>query len=368
MDETAEGMPHDAAVAISRSRDVQVRGCQFLALGGSGVVVGNASRNVSVESSTFVSTGQSAIIMVGNASTQPSDATIANNTIDGVGQMLASAGGVVISSASNVRILRNNISRSSRWGIAVRSNHEAPSANNTIEGNRVAETGLLTADFGAISFIDHESSHDVQGNVIRGNGMRDARFRGEFGTLLSPFWGRAVYLDDRTSNVDITSNVFVNSSHAAIFVHSGSRNTMRNNVFYDAADMSVLMKTITHGNVTHMASNVVERNAFFSHRSADDPASPPMFAGPTAPSPLRSALTEAGHNLYFRPGVNLQNPKHAKLFLGSNWSGWLAEGYGNGSLIGVNPGFVDASGGNFELKPDSPLREIGFESLPITVC
>jgi hypothetical protein len=67
--------------------------------------------------------------------------------------------------------------------------------------------------------------------------------------------------------------------------------------------------------------------------------------------------------------VNLQNPKDTKLFLGSNWSGWLAEGYGNDRLIGVNPGFVDALGGNFELKPaDSPLREIGFEPLPMTVC
>ena len=74
-----------------------------------------------------------------------------------------------------------------------------------------------------------------------------------------------MYLDDRTSNVEISGNVLVNASHAAVFVHSGSRNTLRNNVFYDAVDMSVLMKTITHGNVTYMEGNTLARNAFVTH-------------------------------------------------------------------------------------------------------
>jgi hypothetical protein len=155
------GCPHDGAVAISRSTDVMVRNCTFLALGGGGVLVGNASTRVSVEDSSFVSIGQSAVMFVGNETTQATDASVIRNTIDGVGVLLASAGGVLVTSASNVSIRSNRITNSSRWGVAVRSNPGAASYNITVEGNTIINTGLTTADFGAISFIDHTVPGEV---------------------------------------------------------------------------------------------------------------------------------------------------------------------------------------------------------------
>jgi parallel beta-helix repeat protein len=57
--------------------------------------------------------------------------------------------------------------------------------------------------------------------------------------VLYPFWGRALYLDDHSSNVDVQGNVFIGASHASVFVHSGSNNTLENNVlFVDAAGTS----------------------------------------------------------------------------------------------------------------------------------
>jgi hypothetical protein len=145
------------------------------------------------------------------------------------GTILASAAGVVVSSASNVSISHNNISDCSRWGIAVRSNGGAGSWNNTIgPGNRVLRTGLTTSDFGAISLIDHTSTHNVSGNRIIGNcvrdtrGMRDTMWRGIFGQVLTHFWGRSVYLDDHTSFTEISGNVFIDSSvyHSALVSHA----------------------------------------------------------------------------------------------------------------------------------------------------
>lgn len=79
-----------------------------------------------------------------------------------------------------------------------------------------------------------------------------------------PFWGRDLYLDDHTSNVEVSGNVFIGASHASVFVHSGSRNTITNNVFVDAKDMTLLFKTILKSDppIMPMYGNRVYRNVF----------------------------------------------------------------------------------------------------------
>jgi parallel beta-helix repeat protein len=92
-----------------------------------------------------------------------------------IGTILASAGGVLITSASNITVSLNNISECARWGIAVRSNGKAQSYNNTIERNWIRRTGLRTADFGGISFIDHGAGHgNTTGNRVLGNCVRES--------------------------------------------------------------------------------------------------------------------------------------------------------------------------------------------------
>ena len=87
---------------------------------------------------------------------------------------------------------------------------------------------MQTADFGAISFIDHTSPPNVSGNIIVGNCVRDTRGMRDgmwcartshpthswcgFGKVAAAFWGRSVYLDDRTSFTEISGNVFVDAS------------------------------------------------------------------------------------------------------------------------------------------------------------
>ena len=95
---TDKGCPHDGAVLISNSSNITVRACSFVGLGGGGVVVGNNSAHVSVLDSAFADMGQSGVMFVGNDTTQPHDALVSGNTMVGVGTILASAGGVLISS------------------------------------------------------------------------------------------------------------------------------------------------------------------------------------------------------------------------------------------------------------------------------
>jgi hypothetical protein len=248
-----------------------------------------------------------------------------------IGQILASAGGVFVTSASNVYIGQNNISHSSRWGIAVRSNLGASSGNIAVEGNRISDTGLLTADFGAISFIDHTDTHNVTGNRVVGNcvqrtrGMRDATFQNKPGELMFPFWGRGLYLDDRSSNVEVSRNVFKDSSHAAVFVHGGCRNLITNNVFYHQGGVEFLIK-LNKG--WHIEGNAFERNVVYSATATTAVEREEALLGGLGDlSKWTSALVSVDDNLYWRKEANLRNPTYVRRAL-------IGEGGGGGRTGG----------------------------------
>jgi parallel beta-helix repeat protein len=296
----------------------------------------------------------------------------------GIGTILASAGGVFITSASNITISLNNISESARWGIAVRSNGKAQSYNNTIDRNWIKRTGLRTADFGAISFIDHGAGHgNTTGNRVIGNcvretkGMRDSFTEtGELGKIYNNYFGRALYLDDHTSNVEITGNIFVDTSANAIFFHSGNYNTAQNNVFVNATVLAaktggqLLFKEITHGHIYPQVGNVLERNVVWSPRAADEEGHEvPLYEGRAQAVGGKRGKVEA--NLYYRPGLPM---KGDSLFFGKSWAHWKKEGHDTHGLLNADPGFIDARGGDFNLRGDSPLPALGFLPLPMPLC
>lgn len=124
------------------------------------------------------------------------------------------------------------------------------------------------------------SGNRVVGNCVRTTrGMRDQVFHGKFGQLLTNFWGRSLYLDDYTSHVEVTGNVFVDSSAYHVFFHSGSKNVVRNNDFVNAtqcgdstAGPQLLFKQITHGSGSAFPQhgNVLERNVIWTPRAVDE--------------------------------------------------------------------------------------------------
>ena len=173
----ALGFPDDAAVRISGGRDVAVRNCTFRELGGGGVAVGNGSAGVAIAGNVFERLGQSAVIFVGNATSQATDSEILDNRMTDIGTIHGSAGGVVLSSASRIRVARNDISKIARWGVHVRhfapESVGGPSLANVVEHNRVVETGETTAALGAISTTGVWHNAGLTHSVIRYNCVRD---------------------------------------------------------------------------------------------------------------------------------------------------------------------------------------------------
>ena len=88
------GIPKDAAVRVRGAKNVVVADCDFAALGGGGVLFTDSAANGAVVGNSFSHLGQSGVMLVGNETTKPRGVRITSNAMVGVGETLASAGGV----------------------------------------------------------------------------------------------------------------------------------------------------------------------------------------------------------------------------------------------------------------------------------
>ena len=220
----------------------------------------------------------------------------------------------------------------------------------------------------------------MRGNCVRDvRGMRDQMFHGNPAALLTSFFGRALYLDDKSSNVEVSHNVFADTSHAAIFFHSGSNNTVWNNVVVNSTfnkgstvSVQLLFKQSTHGTVMPggMKDNRLFRNVIWTPRDSEElTPDVPMLGGTSAGALSVARGGGTHHNWYYRRGKGIA--KGEALWFANNFNGWVSAktGRGNGSRVNSDPMFVDAEGGDWRLADGSPLKAaIGWEDLPLPIC
>eukprot|EP01052_Picozoa_sp_SAG31_P015323 SAG31_NODE_982_length_10556_cov_18.203883_3_plen_207_part_00 len=204
--------------------------------------------------------------------------------------------------------------------------------------------------------------------------MRDTMWRGIFGEVLTAFWGRSVYLDDHTSFTEVSGNIFVDASAYHIFFHSGSNNTVENNVFVNGSlqnpGTQILLKRINHngrhlGDPFAMRGNSLNRNIFlappnFTKFISGDAAADGAWANATP------YISSVQNNLYFRPSHQLNSSE--PLFFALDWVQWRQKGWDAGSLLNVDPRFEDAAAGDFRLKSGHPAIEKGFKPLDYPMC
>ncbi|KAH8067810.1 ATPase [Aureococcus anophagefferens] len=312
------GIPHDAALRVHGAHDVVVRDCVFSNLGGGGVLIAEASARAVVRDSEFRNLGQSAVFLSGNGTTQPRFATIVDNAMSGVGEVLAAAGGLVCATCSHARFERNAVERSGRWGVNFKTSdvQAAHSENNTIAENVFRDIGTATADTGAVYLVADDG--DTRFNsTIRWNRMVNvmgvkSEWSGGGGILETPASSYGVYLDNSASGVTVRGNVVADVATAAYFVHEGRANHFFDNVAYNVSNAR------KSGGV-----NKARFQLFFNN----------------------SDLTPAG-----------------------NWTEWLAAGKDRRSTIDAAPKFRDAAALDLCLEDDSPAFKLGFEAIPAHIC
>lgn len=369
------GIPHDAALRVHGAHDVVVRDCVFSNLGGGGVLVAEASARAVVRDSEFRNLGQSAVFLSGNGTTQPRFATIIDNAMSGVGEVLAAAGGLVCATCSHSRFERNVVERSGRWGVNFKTSdvQAAHSENNTIAENVFRDIGTATADTGAVYLVaddgDTRFNSTIRWNRAVGVMGVKSEWSGGGGILETPASSYGVYLDNSASGVTVRGNVVADVATAAYFVHEGRANHFFDNVAYNVSNARKsggVNKAVSGGDAAYYARG--KNNSFARNVVAFSSSLPTrtLWYGDD------DALGYVDFNVYYAYGTDEERFQlffnNSDLTPAGNWTEWLAAGKDRRSTIDAAPKFRDAAALDLCLEDDSPAFKLGFEAIPAHIC
>ena len=343
--------PDDAAVWLRRAKHCTIENCTFPRVGGYAVRLSLSARHNHVLGNTITDAGQGGVLMVGyQTRTQPTDNTVAGNTIARCGRIWKHVAGVYVTTGSRNRIAHNTITDMPRYGISLKSFRKgSASHHNVVEYNDIRRTNLETNDTGAIETLGRD--REDSGNVIRGNLILDSvgLKTTETGEFLTPFYTWGVYLDDYSSGTLVYGNIIARAYLAAAFVHTGRNNVFENNIFVDCHDQQFQC-----GGGAFMTNETFVRNIVCFRRG-----NVIAIHGGTAP-----VLSTCDHNLYWQVGADLARRTDAVTPKGT-WAQWRAAGYDTHSRI-ADPLFVDPDHDDYRLKPDSPAPDLGFRSIDVS--
>ncbi|WP_284645747.1 right-handed parallel beta-helix repeat-containing protein [Paenibacillus silviterrae] len=267
------------------------------------------------------------------------------NYIHHIGLVKKMGAGIWGYGVHNNRINNNRIEYTARYGISIKQWDAATdNTNNTIEYNKVLHTNRDTSDTGAIEMLGRGAANTnskIQYNYIEDTGG----LRPNWTTPIFqyPYGSDGIYLDDETSGVTVQGNFIKDQSRAAVFVHAGDNNVIRNNVAIigntiwkglgheDGKDKFVRLEWGTNQRIS--SNNSIEKNIIYS-KTASWPKYLDYFNGGT--------YTTDYNNLYNVPKVS---------------------GKDTNSVIS-DPLFVNYSGGDYRLQSGSPAYPLGFVDLP----
>ncbi len=254
------------------------------------------------------------------------------NHITHVGEVRKGVAGIMGTAVDDNLIAHNDIDSSARYGISLKNwDSTNINRNNIIEYNKVTNTGLETADGGAIEILGR-SSVDT-GNVVRGNWIEGV---GGLATSNTDQWLFShkyfgVYLDDMAGGVTVTGNFLKDTGWAGVHIHGGDNNLVTNNVSIIGSNIEEFIRigwAPKHGDAGLPRDNTVTGNIISGTLPLDD-----YMELLTANNPI------IDYNLVHN-----------------------APRYGDNDVTG-KPLFVDPYYGNYALRPDSPALAMGIQDL-----
>jgi parallel beta-helix repeat protein len=231
---------------------------------------------------------------------------------------------------------------------------------NVVEYNVIRHVCLETMDNGAINmWMEKEQSDERCGHVVRFNWISDVSgcTTDKDGRILrgvTAAKAQGIYLDNNSSNCVIQGNIIVRAGRFALFVHSGKNNLLENNIIVDAGLGQLALATY------NALANQLTGNRFCRNIVC--------YGGPDAfLLHLRTwndqMLAECDENVYFRRAggacVVAQFSAESGARTDLPFAEWQKLGYDGNSVL-ADPLFVDLSGDNYHLRPDSPALKLGF--------
>lgn len=314
-----------AGIRVSGGQGHRVEGCDIHDTGTGGLVLEGGDRK------TLTPAGHQAI----------------NNHIWQFSRhQLTSAYGLVLGGVGN-RAAHNLIHDAPHQAVAIQGN------DHVFEYNVVRDVVTETDDAGALYKGRNPS---CRGNVIRYNYWRDIGSPMGHGTA-------AIYFDDGDGGDTVFGNVFYRCGHpgrgsfGTVFSHGGHDNRAENNLFIECQralgsapwNDQRWKETIEGGHDCHWPELLlrevdITRPPYTTHY--------PELAGFMEPQPGQVRVNRAKNNVFFRCGE----------VSSGNWKYGAEESW----VTDTDPGFVDASRGDFRLRRDAEIFQHvpGFEPIP----
>ena len=362
------GVPIDGSIRLNYATNITIRNCLFTTLGGGGIMISNYSRNIFIHNNEFKNMGQSGVTIIGDSMIQATYIHIYNNTFENMGQILASAAGIYACTVSNSIFKFNNVTNSSRWGIAIRSQESFYSLNNEVSYNIIKNTGLKTRDYGGLSFIGTGYTNTtVTYNCVANSIGFDTD---NIGRIMTPFYSFGIYLDNYATGFYIYGNILNNQVMTGIFIHGGSNNTIINNINYNITNIVYPGHTKMFGelvieelNPSFPTGNILSNNVYYWFNKHSQLIDSNCVGNITA---IHEWLTKDDYNLYYNPNINISNLNISGFNpCGQTYNDWINCGYDHHSIINIDPLFNNPINGNFNINKDSVLTsQLGFNPIP----
>jgi len=329
----------DTAIVLSGGLQCSIAGCVIRNVGMQAVEIdgGTGHRVIGCDISN---TGAASISLTGGdrKTLTPAGLTVENCVIHGFGRLLRTYHPAVDVNGVGNRVVHNLIYDGPHNAILMTGN------DHLIAYNDISHVCYESGDVGAF-YIGRNWTE--RGNVVRDNYFHDISGPGLYGAT-------SVYLDDCASGTAVTGNLFVNAG-MGVELGGGRDNIVDNNVFVkcapaiqaDSRGLDWASMWVVPGGTLHEALKEV----------------------PYTTPPWSTRYPQLVNILQDDPGA----PKGVRVTHNINFDGrWLDVDdkakpllYLEGNLTDSDPHFVDASGGNFGLRPNSPAFALGFKALDL---
>ncbi len=333
------------AITVNGGTHNRIAGCVIRNIGSDGIVIQGGTDHT-ITSCDLYNLGDNGIsIDAGDRKTlTPCRHNAINNHVHHYSRTSATYRGAFDVRGVGCRVAHNLVHDAPHVAIWMRGN------DHLIEYNEVHHVYRDTDDAGAL-YIGRD--YTWRSNTIRYN------FFHHIGDFKSRVGVQAIYLDDFTSDTTVFGNI-CHKVYRAVLLGGGRKNRVENNVLVDSTigihlDSRGLgwAKNYFNGGVTTLETRLEAmpyREPPWSERYPelltlyeDEPAVPK-------------------YNI-IRRNIAVDNEKWLDLRFDKDLPHSIVDVRDN--LTNEDPGFVDPSNGNFQLKLDSPAWKLGFERIPV---